>query len=64
MTEKGGTGGGGEMEAQGAGDTRIHTADSCSCTAEINTVKQLYTNDTILLKKNLTIKKNTDAWVI
>lgn len=63
MTERGGTGGGGEREAQGEGDTHIHTADSCSCTAEINTVKQLYTNDTILLK-NLTIKKETDAWVI
>lgn len=63
MTERGGTGGGGEREAQGEGDTHIHTADSYSCTAEINTVKQLYTNDTILLK-NLTIKKETDAWVI
>ena len=41
----------------------MHIADSCSCTAEINTVKQLYTNNKILFK-NLTIKKKTDAWVI
>ena len=61
MTERGGTGGGGEREAQEERDTCMHIADSCSCTAEINTVKQLYTNNKILFK-NLTIKKKTDAF--
>ena len=42
--ERGRVRGRGRRETQEEGDTGILIADSCCCTAETNTVKQLYLN--------------------